>query len=101
MDCRNARGRVRAARVRKNGGAHTRKQWEELLARTPRCVECNRLWSEIPRRPDSRYKHVWTKGHKISVYADGTSNIENIQAECYQCNFKKNAGRLGRRGKQC
>ncbi|WP_375143616.1 HNH endonuclease [Bradyrhizobium sp. CCGUVB14] len=98
MDCRNARGRVRAAREKRNGGTHTEAEWQELLARTPRCQEkCNRLWSEIPPRPDRRYKNVWTKGHKVSVYAGGTNNIENIQPECYRCNFRKNAGRLGAR----
>ncbi|QKC73226.1 HNH endonuclease [Mesorhizobium loti] len=39
---------------------------------------------------------MWTKGHKIAVYHGGTDDIGNIQAECNQCNFGKNAGRLTR-----
>lgn len=91
MDCRNARGRVRSDRVKKNGGRHTKKEWEDLLAATPRCVKCKRLWADIPRRPDERYKNTWTKGHKIPVTAGGTLNIDNIQPECYECNFGKGA----------
>ncbi|WP_366934240.1 HNH endonuclease [Phaeobacter sp.] len=48
----------------------------------------------MPARPDKRYKHVWTKAHIVPVYHGGSNDISNIQAECYQCNFKKNAGRL-------
>ena len=96
MDCRNRRARTRMRRLSDNGGSHTERQWQELLASTPRCVECSRLWSEIPPRPDGRYRNTWTKGHKLAVYHGGTHEISNIQAECYQCNFRKNAGRLRR-----
>ncbi|MBX5203778.1 hypothetical protein HJB81_20640 [Rhizobium sp. NZLR1] len=48
----------------------------------------------IPKRPDPRYKYTWTKGHKLPVYHGGTDDISNIQAECYECNFEKNAGAL-------
>jgi hypothetical protein len=96
MDCRNARGKVRSQRINKNGGKHTNAEWEALLADTPRCVVCSRIWSSIPLRPDPRYKFVSTKGHKLPVYHGGTNNISNIQPECYQCNFEKNAGRLTR-----
>jgi hypothetical protein len=58
------------------------------------CADCKRPWSEIPLRPDPRYKTVWTKGHKKAVYHGGTDEIGNIQAECYECNFRKNAGAL-------
>jgi hypothetical protein len=94
MDCRNARGKVREARIKTNGGRHTVREWKALLASSPRCAECNRLWVEVPLRPDPRYKTVWTKGHKIPIYHGGTDDISNIQAECYECNFRKNAGRL-------
>lgn len=94
MDCRNARARLRQARIKANGGSHTKQEWEQLLVDSPACAVCGRYWSEIPPRPDKRYQHVWTKGHKVPIYHGGSDDITNIQAECYQCNFKKNAGRL-------
>ncbi len=96
MDCRNARAKIRAARIMANGGSHTKKEWLQLLDISPHCAVCGRAWNEIPPRPDARYQHTWTKGHKIPIYHGGSNSIENIQAECYQCNFKKNAGRLKR-----
>lgn len=97
MDCRNARGKVRNERIAANGGGHTAKEWKALLAETPCCVECQRPWAEIPKRPDPRYKTVWTKGHKIAVFHGGTEDIGNLQPECYECNFRKNAGALKQR----
>ncbi|WP_087463124.1 HNH endonuclease [Oleiphilus messinensis] len=94
MDCRNARARLRQERIKANGGSHTKQEWEQLLAESPACAVCGRYWPEIPARPDKRYQHVWTKGHKVPIYHGGSDDITNIQAECYQCNFKKNAGRL-------
>lgn len=94
MDCRNVRAKVRVARIKANGGSHTRKQWLQLLENCSRCAICHRAWDEIPPRSDTRYAHTWTKGHKIPIFHGGADNIENIQAECYQCNFTKNAGRL-------
>jgi 5-methylcytosine-specific restriction endonuclease McrA len=94
MDCRNQRAKVRSERIKKNGGSHSSTEWGALLARSPTCAVCGRLWSEIPKRPDPRYKHTWTKGHKIPIYHGGSNDISNIQAECYECNFKKNAGPL-------
>lgn len=99
MDCRNERARNRKAKEAANGGRHTAKQWRDLLAASPRCAECGRTWAEIPPRKDPRYRYVWTKGHKIHVNDGGTADIENLQAECYQCNFGKNAGKLGPRKK--
>lgn len=92
MDCRNARALVRQARIKANGGSHTRAQWEHLLASSPACAVCDRPWDQIPLRPDSRYKTTWTKGHKIAVLHGGSDDITNLQAECYECNFRKNAG---------
>lgn len=77
-----------------NGGRHTKAEWEHLLSNTPNCAACGRAWDEIPLRPDGSYRHTWTKGHKVSVLHGGTNDIANIQPECYQCNFKKNAGKL-------
>jgi len=91
MDCRNARAKVRQARIKQNGGRHTRAQWEQLLAGSPACAVCGRGWDQVPKRPDSRYTHTWTKGHKVPVLHGGTNDISNLQAECYECNFRKNA----------
>ena len=96
MDCRNDRAKVRQLRIKANGGSHTAREWAELLAASPTCAICARPWHAIPSRPDSRYKHTWTKGHKIPVYHGGSDSISNIQAECYECNFRQNAGKLGR-----
>jgi len=95
MDCRNGRAKVRAERIKSNGGSHTSAQWKSLLSQSPACATCGRPWSEIPARPDPRYKNTWTKGHKVPIYHGGSDDIANIQAECYECNFKKNAGVLG------
>jgi len=93
MDCRNARAKVREARIKQNGGSHTRGQWLQLLANSPTCAVCGRPWDQIPKRPDSRYRNTWTKGHKVPVLHAGTNDIHNLQAECYECNFRKNAAR--------
>lgn len=94
MDCRNERAKLRNQRIKKNGGTHTDKQWLELLKNSPNCAVCGREWKDIPPRPDARYRHVWTKGHITPVFHKGSNDISNIQAECYQCNFRKNAGKL-------
>lgn len=101
MDCRNSRGKIRQARLIENGGKHTTAEWRALLAQSPTCAECGRSWAEVPPRPDPRYKTVWTKGHKLPVYHGGTDDISNIQAECYKCNFAKNAGSLKRDTTKC
>ena len=85
-------------RIKANGGSHSAKEWRQLLAATACCVECGRKWSDIPPRPDPRYKHTWTKGHKIPAFHGGTDFIDNIQPECYECNFTKNAGKLNDAG---
>ena len=94
MDCRNKRAIVRAERTKANGGSHTKKEWGTLLSESPACAVCGRKWSEVPPRPDPRYMNTWTKGHKVPIFHGGTDAISNIQAECYECNFKKNAGKL-------
>ncbi len=97
MDCRNQRAKVRSKRIKTNGGSHTNVEWKSLLAISPVCAACGRFWAKIPPRPDPRYKHTWTKGHKVPIYHGGSDEISNIQAECYECNFRKNAGALGNR----
>ncbi len=94
MDCRNQRAITRKNRIKANGGSHTTTEWEQLLAASPTCAVCRRIWRKVPRRPDPRYRHTWTKGHKVAIYHGGSDQISNIQAECYECNFRKNAGSL-------
>lgn len=89
MDCRNERAKVRSARLNKNGGKHTVAEWLALLENTPRCPGCERRWSEIPRRPDTRYRKVWTKDHLVPVIHGGRDDISNIRPLCYECNFKR------------
>jgi 5-methylcytosine-specific restriction endonuclease McrA len=85
---------VRTGRIKANGGTHTKQEWVALLSKSPTCAVCGREWIQVPPRPDPRYKNSWTKGHKTPIYHGGSDNISNIQAECYECNFKKNAGKL-------
>lgn len=96
MDCRNQRAKVRTERIKKNGGSHTSAEWRALLVSSPTCAVCGRSWALIPPRPDPRYKRPWTKGHKTPIYHGGSDDISNIQAECCECNFRKNAGALSR-----
>lgn len=91
MDCRNARAKIRHARMKQNGGSHTPAEWATLLAESPMCAVCRRTWNQIPKRPDPRYPNTWTKGHKVPILHGGTNDIGNLQAECYECNFRKNA----------
>lgn len=89
MDCRNDRAKVRNARLKKNGGIHTFSEWQALLATTPRCPDCGRFWRDIPPRPDSRYRSVWTKDHIVPVIQGGSDDISNIRPLCYECNFRR------------
>lgn len=89
MDCRNERAKRRNERQKKNGGKHSTAEWNALLKNTPQCPECGRLWSEIPPRPDTRYRTVWTKDHLVPVIDGGRDDISNIRPLCYECNFKR------------
>ncbi len=89
MDCRNERAKVRNARLKKNGGTHTSSEWKALLAATLRCPDCGRRWHDIPPRPDSRYRSVWTKDHIVPVIQGGSDDISNIRPLCYECNFRR------------
>ena len=88
-NCRRGRATLYTSRKKKNGGSHTKKEWSDLLAKSPRCAICQTPWSQIPRRPDKRYKYVWTEDHIKPLTLGGDDNIENIQAVCYRCNSSK------------
>lgn len=87
--CRRIRANNYSARKKINGGHHTRKEWICLLQNSTRCAICGNAWVNIPKRPDKRYKYVWTKDHKIPLSLGGTDDITNIQAVCYRCNSAK------------
>lgn len=91
--CRQQRANTYSQRKLINGGSHTNKEWKAKLAKYDGCPRCGRLWSDIPIRPDRRYRYVWTKDHIIAVTSGGTNNIDNIQPLCYQCNSSKCHGR--------
>jgi 5-methylcytosine-specific restriction endonuclease McrA len=63
------------------------KEWLKKLEIYKKCPGCDRNWTDIPKRPDKRYKFVWTKDHKIPLNRGGSDQIDNIQPLCYQCNF--------------
>ncbi|MCA0177975.1 MAG: HNH endonuclease [Proteobacteria bacterium] len=93
--CRTCRDNRRAAYEKRkviNGGLHTKNQWLEKLRTYDACPRCGRQWAEIPKRPNPRYRNVWTKDHIVPLSRGGTDDISNIQPLCYQCNFGKNAG---------
>lgn len=88
-NCRRQRASSYTSRKIRNGGSHTKKEWETLLAQSPHCAICQRPWNLIPPRPHKRYKHVWTKDHINPLSIGGNDSIENIQAACYSCNSSK------------
>lgn len=91
--CRRVRAATHTNHRLANGGTHTRLQWLQKLAVYAACPGCSTLWSEIPSRPDRRYRYVWTKDHVTPLSKGGTNDISNIQPMCYRCNSAKCNGR--------
>ena len=73
--CRRNRATSYTQRMKRNGGHHNRKEWLEKLATYDKCPGCQKLWKNIRRRPNRRYKHVWTKDHIKPITLGGTNNI--------------------------
>lgn len=81
--------RMRRARVRGAPGSFTRREWEDLLARTPKCPRCRRRWTSI-RPPAGRTSPV-TVDHVMPLSRGGSNDISNIQPMCHRCNSSKGA----------
>lgn len=69
---------IRYAKLKKNGGSHTKQEWENLkLKYNNRCLGCKQVTQ-------------LTKDHIIPIALGGTDNIDNIQPLCRYCNSIKN-----------
>lgn len=75
-------GKRRRQWKRKNGGSHTKGEWENLKAQYNwSCPHCFKMEPEIKL----------TEDHIIPLSKGGSDNIENIQPLCGPCNSKKSA----------
>lgn len=88
-DCREKRAYTYIKRRKESGTTYTQKQWLEKVAQSDRCLRCGRRWEDIPRRPNPRYKNVWTKDHIIPLKYGGKDILENVRPLCYRCNSSK------------
>lgn len=78
----------RLAKKKSNGGQFTAEEWNKLCDQYGnRCVCCGRC--------DVRL----TVDHVIPLKMGGTSNIDNIQPLCQECNSRKNAKHIDYRTK--
>lgn len=84
-DSRNWKGgiayfKIRAIRMRENGGSHTKGQWETSKAQYNWVCPCC-------KKPEPEIKLV--KDHVIPIANGGSDNIQNIQPLCFSYNAKK------------
>lgn len=73
---------IRADRIKQNGGAYTRAEWDALKAQYAHtCLRCGRSEPQIKLCAD----------HVKPIARGGTSHISNIQPLCAACNSWKHA----------
>jgi len=68
-------------------GEYSVREWQELLARHPRCPECMRLWADIPLSKGR--KTAITVDHIVPISKGGRNSIENVRPLCFSCNSRK------------
>lgn len=69
---------MREWKIKRNGGSHTKEEWEALCeAHENRCVCCRKSGVKL------------TRDHIIPVSRGGSDNISNIQPLCVSCNSRK------------
>lgn len=78
----NGRRIRRKVRLLKNGGFHSKGEWENLKAQYNwTCPSCHK----------SEPKISLTKDHIVPAIKGGSNNIENIQPLCRPCNSRKHS----------
>ncbi len=77
----------RRARLMQAEGEYSVREWQDLLARHPRCPECMRLWADIP--PPKGRKTAVTVDHIVPISKKGRNSIENLRPLCFSCNSRK------------
>lgn len=75
-----AHSAIRRQRIAKNGGFHTKQEWETLKAQYNWSCPCC-----LKQEPQIKL----TQDHIVSIKKGGSDNIENIQPLCNRCNVKK------------
>jgi 5-methylcytosine-specific restriction endonuclease McrA len=84
-DSRNWKGGIgtlfiRKQRMEKNGGSHTKTEWESLKGLYKNTCPCC-----LRKEPEIKL----SKDHIVPVAIGGSDSIDNIQPLCISCNAKK------------
>lgn len=81
----------RRNRIKKNGGSHTKKEWDDLVIKFDnKCAYCGISGEETP------LGHL-TKDHIIEICMGGPDSIDNIMPLCNRCNIMKEMKRRNAR----
>lgn len=82
---RRDRKAIRRERIAKNGGFHSKQEWEDLKKEASySCGSC------FKKEPEIRL----TRDHIVAISMGGTDNIGNIQPLCMMCNSLKSTKSL-------